>query len=321
MIFTICSRLDTYLRLCSQPDFTGVFEICNNSGASWKLRFLSGQLVADAGGIFPLQRWQRQVKRYLSNVPLEQFHYPPSLAWNSQALNELISSNVISQKQASKMLGSSVCEILFEVALQELNQGSDISINNYRANWKSVSSFEEAPLVSLDITKVWPEVMKLVERWDQSGLKSISPSSVPLVLNRELLSQLTCDTDFDRLVSLLDDNCTLWELAARLKCSIYSITRTIISLEQRQCIKFAEVSAPSDKETVIQEIKNSTSLENGFIGVSAPSDEETIIQKMKTSTSLEIIFAGVSVPSDGEIFIQEMKTSTGSEDIPTVIAL
>ena len=321
MTFTICSRLDTYLRLCSQPDFTGVFEICNDSGAAWKLRFLSGRLVADAGGLFPLQRWQRQVTRYLSNVPLEQFHYPPSLAWNSQVLNELIASNVISQKQAIKILGSSVCEILFEVALQELNQGSDTSINNYRAHWKSVSSFEEAPLVSLDINKVWPEVMMLVERWERSGLKSISPSSVPLVLNRELLSQLTCDTDFARLVSLLDSNCTLWELAARLKCSIYSITRTIVALEQRQCIKFAGVSAPSDKETIIQEIKKPTGLEDGFIGVLAPSDEETIIQEMKTSISLEDIFAGVSAPSDGETVIQEMKTSTGSEDIPTVIAL
>ena len=295
MTLTICSRIETYLQLCSQPDFTGVLEISNDTGAPWRLRFLSGQLVADAGGMFPLQRWQRQVTRYRSNLPLGQFRYPPSLQWNSHALNELIALNMMTKQRAIKILGSSVCEILFEVALQELSQDNNSSGNNYQMIGQSVSSFERTPLVSLDINKVWPNVIQLVERWEQSGWKNISPSSVPTILNRELLNHLTCDTDFAGLASLLDGSCTLWELASRLKCSIYSITRTIVSLEQRQCIKFA--------------------------GVLAPSDEATIIQEMKTSTALEDIFGGVSVPSDEATIIQEMKTSTSLEDIPTVIAL
>ena len=271
MTLTICSRLETYLQLCSQPDFTGVFEISNESGVPWKLRFLSGRLVADAGGMFPLQRWQRQVTRYRSNLPLGQLRYPSSLEWNSQALNELIAFNMMTKQRAIKILGGSVCEILFEVALQELSQGNNSSENNYRMMRQSVSSFDRTPLVSLDINKVWPNVIKLVERWEQSGWKNISPSSVPTVINRELLNQLTCDTDFARLASLLGGSCTLWELASRLKCSIYSITRTIVSLEQRECIKFAGVSAPSDEETFMQEMTTTTALEDIFAGVSAPS--------------------------------------------------
>ena len=295
MTLSICSRIDTYLQRCSQPDFTGVLEISNHTGAPWRLRFLSGRLVADAGGMFPLQRWQRQITRYRSNLPLGQFRYPSSLEWNSQTLNELIACNMISKQRAIKILGSSVCEILFEVALQELSQSKNSSGNKYRMIEQSVSSFDRTPLASLDINKVWPNVMKLVARWEQSGWKNISPSSVPTVLNRELLHQLTCDTDFARLASLLDSSFTLWELASRLKCSIYAITRTIVSLEQRQCIKFA--------------------------GVLAPSDEATIIQEKNTSTALEDIFGGVAALSDEDTFIQEMKTSTASEDIPTVISL
>ena len=262
MTKSICSRLETYLRLCSQPDFTGIFEITNDNGASWKLRFLSGSLVADAGGMFPLQRWQRQVARYRSNLPLGEFSYPTDREWNYLILNQLITANVIAEKRAIKILGSSVCEILFEVALQELNQDENAAVNNYQMTWQSLSSFEEAPLVSLDINKIWPEVIRLVARWEQSGWKTISPSSVPTVMSRELLCQLTFGTDFAELPTVLDDNCTLWELAARLRCSIYSVTQTVVALEQRKCIMFAGTSELREEDRFIHEMNMSAGLDD-----------------------------------------------------------
>lgn len=258
----ICTTLSTYLKLCSQPDFTGVFKITNDKGTAWKLRFLSGSLVADAGGMFPLQRWQRQVARYRSSLPQGEFRYPEENEWNYQVLNELITKNAIAEPRAIKILGSSVCEILFEVALQELNHAGNSAVNNYQMTWQSLSSFEEAPLVSMDINRVWPEVAKLVARWQQKGWKEISPSSVPTVTNPDMLAQLTFSTDFAELPSVLDDNCTLWELAARLKCSIYSVTQAIVALEQRKCIRFAGTSGLSEEEHFIDELGTSAGLDD-----------------------------------------------------------
>ncbi len=258
----ICSRLSTYLKLCTQPDFTGVFEISNDKGTAWKLRFLSGSLVADAGGMFPLQRWQRQVARYRSNLPQGEFRNPGDGEWNYQVLNELILKNVIAEPRAIKILGSSVCEILFEVALQELNHEGNSAVNNYQMTWQSLSTFEEAPLVSLDINRVWSEVSKLVTRWEQKGWKAISPSSVPSVINPDKLAQLTFCTDFEELPNVLDGNSTLWELASRLKCSIYSIAQTIVALEQSQCIRFAGTSGLSEEEHRILSIETSSGLDD-----------------------------------------------------------
>ncbi|MGK7910868.1 MAG: hypothetical protein AB4050_05190 [Synechococcus sp.] len=255
----ICSTLSTYLKLCSQPDFTGVFNITNNNGTAWRLLFLAGSLVADAGGMFPLQRWQRQVARYRSNLPQGEFRYPEN-EWNYLVLNELIVKNAIAEPRAIKILGSSVCEILFEVALQELNHEGNSAVNNYKMTWQSLDTFEEAPLVSININKVWPDVAKLVERWDQKGWKAISPSSVPTVINPDMLAQLTFGTNFSGLPNVIDNNCTLWELAARLKCSIYSITRTIVALEQGKCIQFAGTSNLSDEEHAINEMGTSSGL-------------------------------------------------------------
>lgn len=116
------NNLYSTLKKCQQIDLTGRLNVEVENSAGWGLYFYRGSIIWADGGLHPVRRWLRQLKRANCSVTVpsgltgQELLSSPDECWDYLALAILAHEHDLQQEQVKLIVKGVVHEVLFEIA-------------------------------------------------------------------------------------------------------------------------------------------------------------------------------------------------------------
>ena len=209
-------------------------------GTEWIFYLYLGQIIYATGGEHPVRRWQRNLTFH---VPEQQFNltalekelgddvdrFGHSL-WEYEKLFSLVSQQEISRQQASNIIWSVACEVLFDVT-----QAREVICTLEK------DSTLYPLLDSLDPFKVVRHVGSIWEDWQKAKVADRSPNLAPVILQPQQLQEKISNSTYDNICKLLDNSKTIRDLALHLKASPLDVTTALLPYIQSGVLDLVSV--------------------------------------------------------------------------------
>lgn len=230
------------LNICTQSQYTGELKIKDLQSNSWSLYYELGQIIWSTGGIHPHRRWLRNISQYCPDLDIKHIPYSSDNKsidyWDYLLLIKLYSTQQITHNQVNSIIESTISEILF--ALIREDNLSSLSFQRNQA------TFLEYPLISTD-SNIYEKMQNCWYKWKEAGLVKIYPDSAPILRKPEQLQLRVSSSIYKNFERLMNGKYTLWDLSAKMKQSILSITISLqpfIKKEILELIKVNDLSLP-----------------------------------------------------------------------------
>lgn len=234
------------LGLRSRMHFSGRLDVSTH-GQQWSLYLYMGRLIWATGGPHPRRRWHRYLTQHCPHLSPNPIALPP-LDENScqdyEALVALVKRQQIGPEHAVAVIRSTVTDILFDIIQQE-----ETKPVTFRSN---ASAMLEASLALLNAEQLLAEVQQQWNTWRSLGLADHSPNLAPVLRNPEQLPEHTPEKVYKMLVSLVDGQRTLRDLAMLMKQDLIQMTRVLVPLYRKGLIgltKIPDLTSPGAART------------------------------------------------------------------------
>jgi len=222
---------------CTQLQYNGRLSITSQKGYEWNFYYRLGQIVWATGGIHPHRRLRRHLAQTCPKIDLSAIKLLPENIsldyWDYRLLESFFSQQLIKGEQINDIVVDVVTEILFDV----VQQASCESLNCERNSEVILS----APFVSTCAFMSVKYAQELWSNWLDLKLTNASPNLAPRLLKPEQLREKVSPDVYKRLENLINGDYTLWDLAARMKHSVLSVTRSLLSYIHQGIIELVEV--------------------------------------------------------------------------------
>lgn len=258
-------RYFEFLKNLEQPRFSGQLTLINSSGRYWNFYLFEGLITYAAGGVHPVRRWQRNLSIYCPSIPNHRVGWQFYLAncdpeiievgWEYALLSFWVAQGTITHEQATKMIYTSVIEVLFDIA-QAGNVTEQITQDNIL--------FDE--LGSIRVADAIAEAEQLWQQWQNAKLDHYSPDQAPIIRQSGQLQKHSSAQSYQNLVELLNGQNTLYELAVQMQRNVVEVAASLqpfVRLGWVELIQVPDHHAPIYRNT-------------------APQGERTIITLKKT---------------------------------------
>lgn len=208
------------------------------------------------------------------------------MGWEYALLQLWVSQEKITREQAIKLIDSSITEVLFDVA-QAGNVGEQIRQDNSLS--PQLPLFEVEPAIQ--------KAQKQWQAWQQAKLTDYSPNLAPVLKQPEQLQRYSSTQFYKNLVTLLNGEHTLRDLAAKTQRGTAEITSSIlpfIQLGWLELVQLADLPAPIYRRGTSKSIATPapSAAKRGLIA--CVDDSSLVLQMMeKLVTSAGYEFLGI----------------------------
>lgn len=276
--------------------FSGQLVQMDPSGQRWTFYLSKGSIIHATGGVHLMRRWQRNLTTYCPRIPNYRIAWQRDLAsideptfpmgWEYALLQLWVSQQKITLEQATQMIDASITEVLFDVA-----QASDVAEQIRQDNSLSpqLPLFEVEPAIQ--------KAQKQWQIWQQAKLADYSPNLAPVLKQPEQLQRYSSTQFYKNLVTLLNGEHTLRDLAVKTQRGTVEITSSIlpfIQLGWLELLPLADLPAPIYRRKPSASIATPTPppAKRGLIA--CVDDSSLVLQMMeKLVTSAGYEFLGI----------------------------
>lgn len=283
-----------FFETLKQPRFSGKLTLVGPTGVRWQFYMYLGRLVYATGGTHPMRRWRRNTLHYLPNLPSHLATTGAEIAnlstedskqcWEYALLCMWVEQQKITLEQATKMIRTTITEVLFDVtqALQvtcELSQEKNLVTR----------------LALIDSGEMIAESEKLWQAWQGAKIADRSPNMAPIITQPEQLQQRTKPEVFNTLNQLLDGQQTLRDLSIRTRKDVVTLTRSLLPYIQLGLVRLIDIPDLPAPRAIVPEII--TSVQQQTILIACVDDSPTICQNMERMiTANGYQFLGINDP-------------------------
>lgn len=238
-LFTALKQI-RFLETLNRSRFSGQLMLTEQQGQQWSFYFCQGNITYATGGNHPVRRWQRNLALYCPQMPIHSSVRHHVLAgidaaafntcWEYQLLCLWVAQQKITHEQAARMIQAVITEVLFDVG-QARSMTSQIKQNNLSSK----------ALVSIDAQQLIAEAQKLWQDWHNHRLSSYSPNSAPLINQPAQLREVTSVEVYRTLITFLNGQYTLRELALQMQRDVVQVTRSLVPYIQSELVALVSI--------------------------------------------------------------------------------
>lgn len=237
--FTLTEQTECFLSLKNSL-FSGRLIVSDSQNNTWTFYLYLGSLVYATGGKHRVRRWRRNLVAYcpervvnireiqatLTNVAHEELR----TSWEYKLLSIWVEQNKVSRQQASKIIETTIVEIIFDIT-----QALQIS-------WQTIDdNFSSTSLGAIDCEPIIDKARRLWQAWQNARIADRSPNLAPIIRQPEALKQKTSLKVYQNLSQLLDGKQTLRDLSIRMKRDVLTVTRSLLPYIQLGLVQLVEI--------------------------------------------------------------------------------
>ena len=189
----------------------------------------------------PIRRWYRQFSHYCPNldVTLVDSIFDQSQPWDYQPLIQLVRQRQLSLQQMAGMVEGAIIEILFDL-IQARHQYRHTAQLQLTQRALSQHRFNSA-FVEVQPELVWQQAIQVWQEWWKTGLEDYSANCAPVIWDAEELRRQTSFLVYCNLMSQVNGDLTLRDLAVKLKQNVAALTQSLMPYIQKEIIGLVEV--------------------------------------------------------------------------------
>jgi len=237
-------QLVQQLNLNSHEHFTGELRIQSKlPGTSaadpedWSLYFLLGRLVWANSNGHRFRRWRRA---FFAQCP--QLYSPALLPansgvnpfWEYRVIAALLKSGKVQREKAIALVEHLIGEVLFDIL-----QGGEF----YQQTRKVMDPTKQLgePITILNVKQVLNQSQQRLDAWYEAGFVNDSPHLAPYICHHDELRQRISERSYEKLVTLIDGQSTLADLAIYIKQNPLNFMKFLKPLFQRKLMELQQV--------------------------------------------------------------------------------
>lgn len=230
-----------FLKNLEQLRFTGQLVQTDTAGQTWNLYLSQGRILYATGGMHPVRRWRRNLITFCPRIPTYRLAWQIDLAkvspdkhefsWEYALLNLWVAQQRITREQAEKLIDATVTEVMFDV----MQAGQVTEKIQYS---KAFSPLFQPIEVETAILKAY----SLQQQWHKAGLDAYSPNLAPIIKQPDQLRQLGSAQLYQTLISLLDGQRTLRDVAVEMRRDVADIAAALLGCAQMGLVEFTTVA-------------------------------------------------------------------------------
>ena len=245
-----------------QGEFTGRLDLEFLPSQLWSLYFHSGYLIWANDNFHQTRRWYRYMSYYCPQINFEQVHLRQTdifECWDYHLLTILAQRGYIHQEQVLEIIKRNCQEVLFHI-FQKIENNN---LRNYTDKKKPLLSYVQtqqneqlnsslplhihlgaypshqifSPVSNyLSLEKMLQEVQQMWRQWTEVGLTYCSPNLAPIIKNKLQLQQKTTASKYQKLVTLVNGQRTLRDLAYLMQQDVFTLTKSLAPHVRKQLI-------------------------------------------------------------------------------------
>jgi two-component system, chemotaxis family, response regulator PixG len=230
-----------FLKNLEQLRFTGQLVQTDAAGQMWTFYLSQGRILYATGGTHPVRRWRRNLITFCPRIPTYRLAWQIDLAkvspdrhefsWEYALLDLWVTQQRITREQAEKLVNATVTEMLFDV-MQAGNVTDKIQYS------KAFSPLFRPIEVETAIVAAY----SLQQQWHKAGLDAYSPNQAAIVKQPDQLRQVGSAQLYQTLISLLDGQRTLRDVAVEMRRDVVDIATALHGCAQLGLIEFTTVA-------------------------------------------------------------------------------
>ncbi|HCF27719.1 MAG TPA: response regulator [Cyanobacteria bacterium UBA11049] len=216
--------------------FTGHLDIQADNKHGWRLYFHMGRLAWTTGGVHRFRQWRRCMSQFcpqvdLNNIPLHKVG--DAETWEYLILTALTKQGRVTREQAVAVIQSTLTELLFDILQAlELEQLTHTIIPQNGL---------DSPLTAINPEQILLQTQQVFKVWRDAGLTHQSPNLAPVVKQPDELRQQMPPQTYQKIVTSINGNLTLRELATQMRLDALVLTRSLMPYIHRGWIGLVEV--------------------------------------------------------------------------------
>ncbi|NEN92867.1 MAG: response regulator [Okeania sp. SIO3H1] len=221
--------------------------ILDNGEQKWQIYFCQGQMLYATGGLHQTRRWYRTINQHCQHLKFNANLLSTEELWEYKLLQQGLTEEQITIKQAKAIIRSSSYEIFFALASQSI----------LNLNWQSDREltselFPNLVLSPLELKQVIEAAQKLWERWQKIGINDIFPEQAPVVKQSIKLHSRLSEESIQVLTNKFNGENTLWDITAKKRQCLALTTRTMYHFFKQGLI---EVRAIPDLPSPLEQLR------------------------------------------------------------------
>ncbi len=235
--------------------FTGRIDVKTTHGKEWRVYFCLSRLIWADGGYHPYREWERLLKKYCPDLDEHLLDIEKSKefeCWNYHLIVSLLQRFLITKEQALSLIKSKIQQTLFDIYQAEVSQKLKYDVITIEDNFPEESGLKTS-VTLLKVESVLTELEVEWQHWQKFGLVNLIPHYAPVIKNPILLQQnfKGKEKTYKKLVSLLNGEYPLTEIADKLNLTIFKITVWLKPYFDQELITLVEIKDPPIAITLI----------------------------------------------------------------------
>lgn len=232
--------------------FTGQLSVTRTDGVNWKIFFNFGRILYASGGSHPVRSWYALLQQYTHDNTRKQIlksikdltKDALTTCWEFGITYHNLKQATITRKQFASMTQAAIVWVIFDI-------------------WQSVSIQTETIPGATDLPNVVlvdPEqALQAANRewssWKDASILSCQPNKgVAVVLSDELQKQ-TSPAVYRVMMTMLDGQSSVREIAARTKKDIKAVVRSLMPFVRKGILRWSDIDDLPEPTLLVKERK------------------------------------------------------------------
>jgi two-component system, chemotaxis family, response regulator PixG len=225
---------------------------------NWIFSFRSGRLGWVAGGVDPLDCWQRNLTSGQLEIPLHKLaniNNPNARPVDSHTLADLLVEKLIDREQCTNIVTGMTIESLFDIIQFSQYSGNRLAYKFTETGAGNAELNLVLPLIEIEV--ILTKSIQIWQEWSKEGLAVYAPSLFPAISkSREEISQMLDGSDLYHTVLAIDGNRSIRRLAANDRQSIIDFTKTLLPLFRSGFISLLPQAKSKSTKSYSSELSN-----------------------------------------------------------------
>ncbi|MGF1495351.1 MAG: response regulator [Elainellaceae cyanobacterium] len=230
-----------FLKTLARLSFSGQLWLTDLTGQRWIFYLEQGMLLYASGGEHAVRRWRRNLAVYCPQIPLHLVVWQHdvdslstsmemSVGWEYALLCLWVKRKRVTPKQAAKVIGASITEILFDVAqaktvAQQIKPG--VSPPN--------------PPILIEVDRAIAFAQQSLDAWQNAMLGDYSPNAAPVIRQPDQIKHRRSARAYQAMSRLMDGRRSLRDLSVKTQRNVVKIAASLLPGLQLGWIELADI--------------------------------------------------------------------------------
>ncbi|AFZ55681.1 response regulator [Anabaena cylindrica FACHB-243] len=231
------NRIINIFKKCTQLQFSGQINIRDTKKNKWIFYYQLGKLVWATESTHIHRRLRRNLVDNCHDLDINSINfYDVDISvdyWDFLIIENLYKTQKITNEQINNIIEKTIFEVTCDLA-QKTNSSSFFCEQNQDTQL-------EAPIISTSINILFQQIKDFWNGWSEAGLENFHPNLSPVLRNPDLLRRQVNSIVYNNFERLINGQHTLWDLAAKMKQNVVSVTRSLRPFMQKGITELIEI--------------------------------------------------------------------------------